>query len=74
MNNCPECGHDLVNVIYGFPTPKLIDMARSEGIALGGCTVGKDMPTHYCYGCQESYPRVDDAGDYEEVSLFSDTK
>ena len=60
MNNCPNCNHELVNIIYGFPTPKLIDMARGEGIALGGCTVLHDMPTHYCYGCHESYPIVDD--------------
>lgn len=74
MNNCPNCNHELVNVIYGFPTPKLVDMARSEGIALGGLTFGPDMPTHYCYGCQESYPEVvEDKIDYEELSrLFSE--
>lgn len=72
MNNCPNCNHELVNVIYGFPTPKLVDMAKTEGVALGGCTFGADMPTHYCYGCHEAYPSVDDKGDYEEVSpLFS---
>jgi hypothetical protein len=73
MNNCPNCNHELVNVIYGFPTPRLVEMAKSEGIALGGCTVGPDMPTHYCYGCHEAYPSVEDKGDYEEVPspLFS---
>lgn len=72
MNNCPECGHDLVNVVYGYPTPKLIDMARSEGIALGGCTVGPDMATHYCYGCQESFPKINGDIIYEELPpLFS---
>lgn len=67
MNNCPECNHELVNVIYGFPTPKLIDMAKTEGIALGGCVVGSDMPTHYCYGCQEAFPKaiVPAFSDYE---------
>lgn len=72
MNNCPECNHDLVNVVYGFPTPKLIDMARSEGIALGGCDFGADRPTHYCYGCHESFPKVSDAGYYNDNEpLFS---
>ena len=72
MNNCPECSHELVNIVYGYPAPKLIEMARSEGIALGGCTVGPDMPTHYCYGCHEAFPKVADTADYEEMpSLFS---
>jgi hypothetical protein len=70
MNNCPNCNHELVNVIYGFPTPKLIDMARSEGVALGGCTISPNQPTHYCYGCQESFPPVEDTMSLEE-QLFS---
>ncbi len=72
MNNCPDCNHELSNVIYGFPTPKLIEIAKTEGIALGGLTAGPDMPTHYCYGCHEAFPRVSDPGNYDEVPpLFS---
>jgi hypothetical protein len=55
MNNCPNCGHDLVNVIYGMPGPKLIEMAKSEGIALGGCSMLPERPSHYCYGCNEEF-------------------
>jgi hypothetical protein len=57
MNNCPECNHEMVNVIYGFPTAKLIDLARQEGVALGGMDFGPDQPTHYCYGCHEAFPK-----------------
>lgn len=57
MNNCPNCNHELVNVVYGFPTPKLIEMAKTEGIALGGFKATKDTPTHYCYGCHETYTK-----------------
>ena len=56
MNNCPNCNHELVNVIYGFPTPRLVDLARQEGVALGGNDLGPDSPTHYCYGCHETFP------------------
>lgn len=59
MNNCPECNHELVNIIYGFPTPKLIEMAQTEGVALGGCLSGEGEPTHYCYGCHEVFPKAD---------------
>lgn len=72
MNNCPECNHELVNIIYGFPTPKLVELARSEGIALGGTILAKDMPTHYCYGCHEVFPKIEEIT-YEDASpLFSE--
>lgn len=74
MNTCPNCSHELVNIIYGMPSFKAIEMAKSEGIALGGCTWEPDLPTHYCYGCHEAYPTVEDKGffaDSPEDSLFS---
>lgn len=54
MNTCTNCGHELVNIIYGMPGPKLIEMAKNEDIALGGCTVIIDQPSLYCYGCHET--------------------
>jgi hypothetical protein len=54
MNNCPTCGHELVNIIYGLPSEKLIEMAKNEDIALGGCTLTENQPTRYCYGCNET--------------------
>jgi hypothetical protein len=59
MNTCPECNHELVNIVYGFPTPKLIELARAEGLALGGSDFGPEQPTHYCYGCHEAFPQYD---------------
>lgn len=55
MDKCKFCGDSLVNIIYGYPTGKLIELAQSEGIALGGCTMTSDSPTVYCYGCNEAY-------------------
>lgn len=55
MNNCPTCGHEVVNIIYGMPGPKLVEMAQSEGIALGGTRMDANRPTHYCYGCNEEF-------------------
>lgn len=74
MNNCPNCNHDLVNIIYGMPSQKAIDLAREENIALGGCAWAEELPTHYCYGCHEAYPTIEDKGDYEEVpaTLFAE--
>lgn len=55
MNICPNCNHELVNIIYGYPKPELIDMARKEEVALGGCVIMPDHFRFYCYGCHESF-------------------
>ena len=55
MNNCPECQHDLVNILYGYPSKELIRMAKAEDIALGGCYASEDSPKLYCYGCHETF-------------------
>ena len=55
MNKCTNCGHELVNIIYGLPGQKLIDMAKQENIALGGCLAEPGKPTLYCYGCNEAF-------------------
>ena len=55
MNNCLNCGHELVNIIYGKPSAKLIEMAISEDIALGGIQYSSLQPTLYCYGCNEAF-------------------
>jgi hypothetical protein len=54
MNICTNCNHDLVNIFYGTPSQKLIELARAEGIALGGKKF-YGSPTHYCYGCHEAF-------------------
>lgn len=59
MNNCPKCNHELVNVIYGHPSQKLIEMSKTEGVALGGRKVFTDSPDLYCYGCHEAFLKVD---------------
>jgi len=38
-----------------MPGPKLIEMAKNEDIALGGCSIIVDRPRLYCYGCGETY-------------------
>ncbi len=65
MNNCPTCDGDLVNVIYGYPTPKLIDMAKTDDVVLGGTPTGF-RPTHYCHSCQEQFPQAEPAVQFYE--------
>lgn len=50
---CPFCKSDMAPIIYGYPTPEMIDLARQDMIALGGLPIYADNPTHYCYSCNE---------------------
>lgn len=53
--NCPACkDHDMAPILYGYPTLEMVELARQDVIALGGCVVSSDKPTHYCYGCNET--------------------
>jgi hypothetical protein len=54
MNNCPVCDGSLVKVVYGYPTPTMLQRARNEEIALGGLdNQGYD---YYCYRCNDTAP------------------
>lgn len=55
MNTCTQCNHDLVNILYGKPSDKLVEMAKNEDIALGGRLADDNSPKLYCYGCGETY-------------------
>lgn len=55
MNFCPNCNHELVNIIYGVPGPSLIEMAKAEDVALGGKKAFVLDPKLYCYGCHETF-------------------
>jgi hypothetical protein len=54
MNECPICKHELVNIIYGYPSQKLVVLAKNEDLALGGKRK-EGSPQFYCYGCQEVF-------------------
>lgn len=54
---CPLCNVDMAPVIYGYPTPEMIDLSRNEMIALGG--TGMKLHTHYCYSCNEVFPPLE---------------
>lgn len=48
---CPNCGSDRVlPVVYGLPSPELLDMAMQGFVMLGGCSVGlSDWSCNYCH-------------------------
>lgn len=54
---CPHCGEpNMAPIIYGYPTPELIDLARQDIVALGGIKpeMFEETLSHYCYQCNET--------------------
>lgn len=51
----------MLEYIYGFPTPDLLDKEEKGEVVLGGCSVYEYKPTHYCPLCHEQYPSADEA-------------
>jgi hypothetical protein len=58
MNNCPTCGAALVNIIYGIPSKRLIDLAKTDDIVLGGTPSGP-RSEYFCTSCNEEYSKTE---------------
>ena len=71
--NCPLCNEALVEVVYGFPTPEMIEQSKRDEIVLGGIPRSIDFkPTHYCLACQEQYPQSEPEYDKDtHTPMFS---
>jgi hypothetical protein len=55
---CPTCNQAMmVPIIYGSPTPELIEESRMDNLVLGGTTI--KPYTHFCHFCQETYPEAE---------------
>ena len=52
---CPNCGDKLVEIVYGRPTPDVVEKAKQKKLYLGGCNVGGSNPNYHCYGCNKNY-------------------
>jgi hypothetical protein len=53
---CPKCGsHDVVPIVYGYPSSEMEREADKGLIELGGCCVLNDDPQKYCKACGERF-------------------
>lgn len=59
---CPECGSaDVVPIVYGLPSPELIEEAKRGEVSLGGCCLTGNDPQWFCKACEHEWRR-----DHEE--------
>ena len=52
---CPHCGGKVVPVVYGDPTPEVMDSAERGKVILGGCCIAPDSPDYACAVCGQWY-------------------
>lgn len=51
---CPKCNsHKLKKIIYGYPSPELIEAYEKGEIILGGCCIEDNSPFYKCSNCGE---------------------
>ena len=54
--NCPFCGSDNISsIIYGYPSPELLDKAARGEVSLGGCVITNYDPNKKCNVCGKSW-------------------
>ena len=53
---CPSCNSEqVVPIVYGFPSPKLIEEADKGRVVLGGCVVDANNPKWKCKACKRKW-------------------
>jgi hypothetical protein len=51
-SRCPYCGsHVVIAVVYGYPSPEMLETEGAGDIELGGCVVIPGGPTSRCKTC-----------------------
>lgn len=49
---CPRCHSDeVIPIVYGEPSPEMLEDSRAGRIALGGVTPGPEAPKWRCVMC-----------------------
>ena len=55
-DRCPRCGSsDVTKIVYGLPSPELVERSRRERTVLGGCVIGPDSPVWQCLACDAQW-------------------
>jgi len=50
---CPRCSSDeVIRILYGTPSPDLLEEARSGRVALGADVFGPEAPEWVCVACE----------------------
>jgi len=62
INLCPKCKSDnVVNIIYGEPSPSLLKKSQDGEVELGGCIIDSDSPRYKCKSCMNEFGFLKDS-------------
>lgn len=64
---CPKCGEELIDIVYGFPAPEVIEKAERGEIYLGGCIITENQVLYHCNHCNRNYDK--DLEHWEDISM-----
>lgn len=51
IRHCPDCGGDLIPIVWGYPDSDLLEKAGRKEIYLGGCCIPINNPNYHCKKC-----------------------
>jgi len=52
---CPECGGELIPVVYGYPSPSMMDAFHRGKIAVGCCCISDRDADLECQACERRF-------------------
>ena len=53
LRRCPRCSSDeVIRILYGRPSPELLEEARAGRVALGADVFWPEAPQWLCVGCE----------------------
>ena len=55
IRTCPDCGGELVPIVWGYPNPRLLKRADCGEVFLGGCTIPPNPPNYRCSKCGSEF-------------------
>lgn len=53
--SCPNCGNEMVEIVYGLPSEELYQKEKRRQVLLGGCSNSEHSPKYYCFKCMRKY-------------------
>lgn len=54
---CKHCGGKVAPVLYGEPSPEMMEAADRGEVVLGGCCISADGPDYQCPVCGQRYDK-----------------
>lgn len=56
VSTCPKCqSKNIAAIVFGFPSPEMIEGEDKGDIVLGGCCVEVDDPEWRCKDCEHEW-------------------